>query len=328
MHDLAAVTAADPPRMAVLALFDLDGFKAYNDNFGHPAGDALLARLGGNLARTVEGSTSAYRMGGDEFCLLAVEPREEPQAFVERAAAALSESGERFRITSSHGAVQLPAEAAEPAEALRIADQRMYAHKRGGRRTSDETVHQVLLRVIDEHDGELRNHLDDVAQLAEAVGRELGLGEAELRDVRRAAALHDIGKVAIPDAILQAPRALTATEWQYMRQHTIIGERIISAAPEMLSVGAIVRSSHERFDGDGYPDQLAGEEIPLGSRIVAVCDAYDAMITTRAYRAALAPEVAIAELHRCAHSQFDPRVVAAFCAAIERVDSAAAVALS
>ena len=165
----------------------------------------------------------------------------------------------------------------------------MYANKRGGRRSTDEAVHQVLLRVAAEHDGDLPDHVDDVADMVAGVGRGLGLSGDELLEVRRAAALHDIGKVAIPDAILHAPRALTEDEWEYMRQHTIIGERIIAAAPELRGVGKIVRSSHERWDGGGYPDRLAGEEIPLGARIVAVCDAYDAMVTDRAYRGAAHP---------------------------------------
>jgi HD-GYP domain-containing protein (c-di-GMP phosphodiesterase class II) len=191
----------------------------------------------------------------------------------------------------------------------------MYAHKRGGRRSSEEAIHQVLLRVVGEHDGALLHHLDDVARLAEPVGRALELTSAELMDLCRAAALHDIGKVAIPDAILNAPRPLRPEEWEYMRQHTIIGARIIGAAPELLDVAAIVRSSHERYDGGGYPDGLAGEEIPLASRIVTVCDAYDAMTTTRPYRAALTADEALAELERCAGTQFDPKVVAAFATA-------------
>jgi hypothetical protein len=142
------------------------------------------------------------------------------------------------------------------------------------------------------------------------------LTEDALLEARRAAALHDIGKVAIPDAILQAPRALTEVEWAYMRRHTIIGERIIAAAPELRGVGRIVRSSHERWDGKGYPDGLAGEEIPLGARIVAVCDAYDAMITDRAYRRGRSSHEALEELRRCAGKQFDPVVVGAFAAAM------------
>ncbi|MEA2228525.1 MAG: hypothetical protein QOF04_2155, partial [Solirubrobacteraceae bacterium] len=151
----------------LLALFDLDGFKAYNDVFGHPAGDALLERLGARLAASLDGGGSAYRMGGDEFCVLAAPGRDGAQALVARAAAALSEHGESFEITCSHGMVMLDGESGDPADALRLADQRMYAHKRGGRPTSEETIHQVLLRVVGAHDGGLRDHVDDVARLAE-----------------------------------------------------------------------------------------------------------------------------------------------------------------
>jgi diguanylate cyclase (GGDEF)-like protein len=296
----------------VLALFDLDGFKSYNDAFGHPAGDALLERLGANLAATIVGAGSAYRMGGDEFCVLAPLAGGAADAIVARAATALSERGERFRVGCSYGTVVLDGTTVDAADALRVADQRMYANKRGGRPTSEETIHQVLLKVVGEHDGALRDHVDDVADLAEQVSRTLGFDDVEAAHVRRAAALHDVGKVAIPDEILHAPRKLTEDEWQYMRQHTIIGARIIGAAPELVPVAEIVRSSHERYDGAGYPDELAGEEIPLGARIVAVCDSFDAMTTTRAYREAMPVADALAELERCAGTQFDPRVVAAF----------------
>ena len=231
MRDLdERASHASAERPVLLALFDLDGFKTYNDTFGHPAGDALLARLGANLKDALGSSGSAYRMGGDEFCLLA---RADDPTLLERAAHALSESGGRFEIRCSYGAVTLSEARKDPVDALRVADQRMYANKRRGRRSNDEVVHQVLLRVAAEHDGDLHDHVEDVADLVGAVGRELGLDEAELLEVRRAAALHDIGKVAIPDAILHAPRALTEDEWGYMRQHTIIGERIIRAAPEL-----------------------------------------------------------------------------------------------
>jgi diguanylate cyclase (GGDEF)-like protein len=311
ISDLERIAAeATRERPVLLALFDLDGFKAYNDSFGHPAGDALLQRLGRNLAATLDGEGSAYRMGGDEFCVISAAP--DPDALLARAIAALSESGERFEIRTSCGSATLTGDDEDPMDALRLADQRMYANKRAGRRSTDETVHQVLLRVAAEHDGELSDHVNDVAAMVGALGREFGLEPDELVEVRRAAALHDIGKVAIPDAILHAPRALDDDEWEYMRRHTIIGERIISAAPELRSVGRIVRSSHERFDGCGYPDGLAGDEIPLASRIVAVCDAYDAMITDRAYRRGRPPHEALAELERCAGGQFDPAVVAAF----------------
>jgi diguanylate cyclase (GGDEF)-like protein/putative nucleotidyltransferase with HDIG domain len=297
-----------------LALFDLDGFKSYNDAFGHPAGDALLERLGSNLAAALGDTGRAYRMGGDEFCLLAPVADGDPERIARLAAAALSERGMRFDVGCSYGLVLL--DGGDPVEALRLADQRMYAHKGAGRRSPAESVHQVLMSVVDEHDGSLREHVDGVAALAERVAHRLGVEPGELAHLRRAAALHDIGKVAIPDAILHAPRGLTPEEWGYMHQHTVIGARIISAAPELLPVAEIVRSSHERWDGGGYPDQLAGEEIPLGARIVAVCDSFEAMTADRAYRAAMSEADALAELRRCAGTQFDPRVVAAFEAAL------------
>jgi two-component system, cell cycle response regulator len=316
LRDLEAAAVTElPGHSHVLGLFDLDGFKSYNDAFGHPAGDALLERLGRTLAATLDGRGGAYRMGGDEFCVLALVRDGEADALIAEAATALTERGERFDIGCSHGTVVLE-RVGDPAEALRLADQRMYADKHGGRQTREEMVHQVLLRVLGEHDGALRDHVDDVALLAEQVARRLGLDDRETADVRRAAALHDIGKVAIPDDILNAPRALTEDEWEYMRQHTIIGARIIGAAPEMARVAEMVRSSHERWDGGGYPDGLAGTDVPLGSRIVSVCDTFDAMTTTRAYRGARPVEEALVELDRCAGSQFDPAVVAAFVAVL------------
>src|SRR3954454_1636642 len=320
-----AADADEPAGRHVLALFDLDGFKSYNDAFGHPAGDALLERLGANLAAAVAGDGSAYRMGGDEVCLLARAGDGDADGIVARAALTLSERGGSFSVGCSYGTVVLEGEALRPSEALRIADQRMHANKGSSRRSNEETIHQVLLSVVGEHDGALRDHVDDVADLAEQVSRELGLADDAVAHVRRAAALHDVGKVAIPDEILHAPRSLTEDEWGYMRQHTLIGARIIGAAPEMQPVAEIVRSSHERWDGGGYPDALAGEDIPLGARIVAVCDSYAAMTTTRAYRGAMSVADALAELERCVGAQFDPRVVAAFQTVLAERPTAAAV---
>jgi len=132
----------------------------------------------------------------------------------------------------------------------------------------------------------------------------------------QAAALHDVGKVAIPDAILDKPGPLDETEWEFMRTHTLIGERILAEAPSLAEAAKIVRSSHERHDGGGYPDGLAGEEIPLAARIVAVCDSFDAMTSDRPYRTAMSTEGALSELHNCSGTQFDPVVLAAFVKAL------------
>ena len=295
-----------------LALFDLDGFKLYNDTFGHPAGDALLERLGGRLERFADSKGHAYRLGGDEFCLLAECTAAEVDAISAGAAAALSERGEGFAIGASQGNVLLPSEAGSVKEAMQLADRRMYANKVSERASAGSQSRDVLLTALRERQPQLAEQAVDVAELALAVAEELGM-EAEQRDeTYRAAQLHETGKMAIPDAILNKPGPLEDSEWEFVRRHTLIGERIIASAAALVPVARLVRSSGERWDGSGYPDSLRGEQIPLGARVVAVCDAYAAMVSERPYSVAMRPPRALEELRRSAGSQFDPRVVAAF----------------
>jgi two-component system, cell cycle response regulator len=323
--DLATgLRGVTPERPLLLMLFDLNGFKAYNDTYGHPAGDALLARLGASLTDAVQGEGGAYRMGGDEFCVLATTPPARHDEIASASRAALSESGDGFHITAALGTAVLDRPDADPADALRVADRRMYAEKNGRRASAGGQSTAVLLRVLAERSPDLGAHVDGVALLAEQTAFELGMGEEQRTAIRQAATLHDIGKAAIPDAILDKPGPLDEDEWAFMRRHTIIGERIMQAAPALSAAAPLVRSSHESLDGTGYPDGLAGEEIPLGARVVAVCDAYDAMTSHRAYRRALSYDDALAELRRCAGTQFDPDVVRAFIATLERTDLSAA----
>ena len=161
------------------------------------------------------------------------------------------------------------------------------------------------------------DHLLGVAELAAAVARKLGLSAAEVEDVRLGASLHDVGKMAIPDAILTKPGSPSAEEWRYVRNHPAAGERILGAAPALGGVARLVRASHERFDGRGYPDGLAGDEIPLGARIIFVCDAFDAIIGSRPYRDASTVAEALEEIRNCAGTQFDPTVVEAFSAVMQ-----------
>jgi diguanylate cyclase (GGDEF)-like protein len=300
------------PRPATFAFFDLDGFKGYNDTFGHAAGDMLLDRLAGRLAAAAEGHGRAYRLGGDEFCVLLDDHVAVDDDRMLACVAALQEQGEGFKVGASCGAVTIPDEADNATHALQLADQRMYAAKRGSRTSSRRQTRDVLLQVLREREPELHRHLHGVAALAAAVARRLELDAEALDEVTRAAELHDIGKIAIPDDILHKPATLDADEWELMRQHTIIGDRILGAAPAMRPVAEIVRASHERWDGTGYPDGLAGERIPLGARIVSVCDAFHAMTSPRPYQPTLTDEQALAELRRCAGTQFDPDVVEAF----------------
>jgi diguanylate cyclase (GGDEF)-like protein len=312
MVDLEDAVSASPPEAMVLALFDLDGFKAYNDSFGHPAGDDLLRRLGGKLGAAVEPYGCAYRLGGDEFCVLAATRELPAEAICEAAEAALSERGKGFAVTASWGKVLIPVEVTTPTDALRVADRRMYAKK--GRRADSvrSQTRGVLLRMLHEREPDLERHLDGVARLAAAFGKALALDAEEQDVVVRAAELHDIGKIAIPDEILHKGADLTADEWELMRKHPIIGQRILGAASAMGPVADVVRSTHERWDGGGYPDRLAGREIPLGARIIFVCDAFNAMTEGRAYRAPLSRGEALEELRRGAGTQFDPRLVDTF----------------
>ncbi|MEA2123747.1 MAG: hypothetical protein QOI80_529, partial [Solirubrobacteraceae bacterium] len=305
----------------VLALFDLDGFKQYNDSFGHPAGDALLTRLGSRLLAAVEGQATAYRMGGDEFCVLTSIAARDIPGLMAACAEALSEVGEAFTIGCSFGRAAIPDEAITPDAALQLADQRMYDEK-VGRASSSRQSTDVLLTVLNERNPELLQHLTKVAGLAEEVAHRLRVPEPDIKWIRIAAELHDVGKMAIPDAILHKPGPLSDDEWVFMRRHTLIGERIIRSAPSLAPAAQLVRSSHERYDGAGYPDGLRSEEIDIGAGIIAVCDAYDAMVDDRIYSPAVSPEAALVELRRCAATQFDPAVVDAFAVTL-RVSAAA-----
>ena len=319
VSDLEAQLAhADVAQPRALLLFDLDGFKEYNDAFGHPAGDDLLVRLARRLADAVASGGQAYRLGGDEFCVLVSPSGHGIDPILAACTAALHERGEGFEVTSSFGVVMLPEEADTPTLALQLADRRMYARKGERRMSAGRQSRDVLLRTLSERRPDLHVRLRDIGELALAVGRELHMGPEGLDEVGRAAELHDIGKIAVPDAILDKPGPLDPVEWSFMRRHPLIGERILLAAPALRPVARLVRSSHERWDGGGYPDGLTGDEIPLGARVVAVCDAFNAMTTDRPYRESVTESDAIEELRACAGTQFDPMVVDAFCRVISR----------
>ena len=229
----------------LLSLFDLNGFKAYNDSFGHPAGDALLSRLGAALAQAVAGRGRAYRLGGDEFCVLAPVGPEGPEATVAIAQAALSEEGAGFHIDASHGTVLLPEDTRDAEEALRIVDQRMYANKRSGRRSADQQSKDVLIRALHERRPELRNHSEALTRLVESVTEQLGMEFSERQATIQAAELHHVGTVAIPDAILHKQGALTDDEQKFLNRASTISERIIAAAPALTEVANIIRSVQE-----------------------------------------------------------------------------------
>jgi diguanylate cyclase (GGDEF)-like protein len=299
---------------AFLWFFDLNGFKSYNDSFGHVAGDSLLERLGRRLRDAIGQRGAVYRLGGDEFCVLISTRVENPHALFLQAREALSERGGAFTVTAAAGALEIPREAADPTQALRLADQHMYREKATSRGGAAELITCVLHAALAQRHPDLGEHSDDVAGDVELLARTIGLDEETISLIIKAGDLHDVGKLGIPDEIITRPGPLSETEWAFMKQHTVMGEQIIAAAgPSLQRIGPLVRASHERWDGKGYPDGLAGEEIPLGARIITICDSFRAMLDERSYKDAMSVQDALAELRRCAGTQFDPHLVEVFC---------------
>jgi two-component system, cell cycle response regulator len=315
-----ACEKATPDEPLAVIIFDLNGFKHYNDTFGHPAGDALLARLGRSLETAIVGGC-AYRLGGDEFCVLVSCRNDTAEAITNRLIPALSDRGEGFTIGTAAGWSIVPSEETTPSAALRRADVRMYENKNIGRVPgSGRLTDSVLLKTLGRTDNELQIHHSGVAALAQKLSNRLQLSPVESQLVGLAAELHDVGKEAVPDDVLSKPGPLDEDERALVRQHTIIGQRILGVSPALNYIARLVRSSHEFIDGTGYPDGLSGDQIPLGARVVAVCDAFDAMVSERSYKDTMSVEEAIAELRRCSGTQFDADVVEAFATIVQDRD--------
>jgi diguanylate cyclase (GGDEF)-like protein len=305
--DLAPLLADRRQPRAELSLYLLDGLKRYNDAYGRACGDALLTWLARKLRDAVGDAGSVYRMRGGEFAVLARGGEEATSSVRRTAAEALVEAGEGFVISASAGEVVVPEEAHTVSEVLKLADHRAQAQRHATRGESDHQPPDDLLDAAT-----AAKSWFDVAELASAVGRRLDIPAVQLDDIAAAANLRDIGNMAVPAEVLGRPGGLPEEEWQFIRLHTLVGERLLAADFGMEEVARLVRSSHERWDGHGYPDGLRGGAIPLGSRIVFVCSAFDDMTSERAHRPALEPEEAIEQLENGAGSQFDPEVVQAF----------------
>jgi diguanylate cyclase (GGDEF)-like protein len=316
-----------------LALLDVDDFKHVNDTYGHPAGDDLLVQLA-DLLDTVE-HAEAFRFGGDEFAILFALDEMASYRAVEqvqhRLARAQTPGGP---VTISVGIASYPAHASSAEELQRTADGALYWSKRHGKNRSclySPTVVRVyspeeleraterearlraaknLVRFVDARDPSTASHSEIVSTLSEAIGIELGLDPETVERLRLAGLLHDLGKIGLPDAVLRAPRALTAEEFAIVRRHPEFGHALLDGLG-VEPVDEWVLHHHEHFDGSGYPSGLAGEEIPLGARIILVADAFEAITADRPYRRAQSPDAALAELHANAGTQFDPDVVAA-----------------
>lgn len=305
--DLDSLIEAGAPTTLLLAR--IDGFAAYDAAFGHRAGDALLVRLADELRRAVRDEGVAYRPSGTTFCVLTTEDARSIDNLERRLAGALTVQGSGFAVAASCGRVTLPGEATDGAEALRLADARAdLARRAADPKPRDASPTSALAEAL----ALTGDHALGACELAEAVAKRMGLPPLERAHVRLAAQLSGLGKLAIPDTLLRKAGALTDAELEYVRDHPVIAERILLRARGLEAVAAIVRSSREHVDGSGRPDGLAASDIPIGSRIVSVCDAFDAMLSHRPWRPAMSTDAALAELRVGAGTQFDDAVVDAF----------------
>jgi hypothetical protein len=287
-------------------VFALDGFKDYNDAYGDACGDALLAWLARKLAGAVGEHAIPYRMRGGTFALLAQGPENFTAPLRDAAVAALHEIGEGFHISCGVGAATVPTEATAPGPAFELALRRAHSHrsekpKPGLRAPANPTEALRLVRPR-----------YDMAALARRIARRLNVPPTDVEQLEAAVHLCDVGTLAVPREIMGRAGKLPEHEWRFILLHTLVGERLLAASLGMEPVAGLVRASHERWDGTGYPDGLAGEQIPLGSRIVFVCSAFHDMTSERPHQPALEPAEALAELERGAGTQFDPNVVEAF----------------
>ena len=322
-----------------LIILDLDSFKAFNDSYGHLAGDELLRQFGNIMRSTIRSADEAFRYGGDEFAILL------PQTSIKDA----DEVAERIRsriaseieladtpVTASFGLASWPVDGIGIDEIITAADMALYyAKQSGGNQT--HTISEILppslepatkpdiqqdqgalsiiytlAAAVDAKDHYAHNHSQKVKEYAAALAKSLNLEPADIARLSTCALLHDIGKIGISNEILNKASELDAKEWEVIKSHIQLGAEIVSHVPQLASCLPAILYHHERYDGSGYPLGLKGEAIPLEARILGIVDAFAAMTSARAYRDALSSEEALEELRKGAGKQFDPNLVEAF----------------
>lgn len=314
-------------------LLDIDRFKAINDRHGHAVGDAVLIQTAERVRRAIRTQDAVARIGGEEFLVL-LHGISDAEALRRVGEAVRREVGEdpievdgtAIEVSVSVGAALSGREHTARESLLAAADRALYAAKHSGRdrvvlpgdpATTDPVasdtpqlrIARAMALATCARQGVAEQHLFEVAALAAAVAATMAAGPVLIERCRMAGLVHDVGKIAVPDDVLLKPGALDDAEWEQMRNHTVVGEQMVRRMPELTAVGPAVRHHHERVDGTGYPDGLAGDAIPLEARIIAAVDAYSAMTEQRPYRSARASAEAVAELWASAGTHLDEGVV-------------------
>lgn len=299
-----------------LLICDVDGLKLINDALGHAAGDTVLRHISSILRQSFTSGDVVARIGGDEFAVLlygATERNfEDACSHIRRQLDAYNRQNTMFPISLSLGYAVSQQFPADMDTLFKAADTNMYREKLHQKQSAKNSIVQALIKALEARDYLTEGHGDRLQDIVEVFAKSIGLPEHQIADLRLLAHFHDIGKVGIPDHILFKPGPLTPEEWIIMRQHTDIGYRIASSVPDLAPIANWILSHHERWNGQGYPQGLSGEKIPLACRILALADTYDAMTNDRPYRKAASSNEAFAELERFSGTQFDPNLTRKF----------------
>jgi diguanylate cyclase (GGDEF)-like protein len=330
----------------LLLMLDLDNFRPINERHGHRVGDRVLLELSRKFRSQLREIDLVARFGGDQFAMIlphtfekgGLEVAERLRRNIAAWVFPLSTSAE-VRLTVSMGLCSYPQDGMSPPEMIEAAQKALgFAKAMGGNQvqlardlpnresvgnvvslphSGREAIVRSLAAAVDVRDGYTREHSHLVSDLSAAIARRIGLPSSDVARISVGALLHDVGKIGVPDAILAKEGDLSPEEWECVREHPELGRRILEQAPELMDVMPLVFHHQERWDGTGYPQQLQGEDIPLGARIIAAADAYHAIRSDRPYRTGRTHREAMRELRRCSGEQFDPRVVEALLAVLD-----------
>jgi len=306
-----------------LILADINGLKLINDAFGHKKGDEILIGAAKIFKECFRKEDIVSRWGGDEFCMILPNTDEQTALKIaERIQNKFSENFiDNFELSLSFGVSTKTSEDTSYEEIVKMTEDKMFRHKLMNKQSAHSNIITSLCKALEERNYETLEHAHRMSVYAGIIGKELALDQEKLDELSLLAALHDIGKISISDNIVLKPGKLTAEEFEIMKKHSEVGYRIAKSTPELKAIAKGILTHQERWDGTGYPLQLKGEEIPLIARIIAVVDAFDAMVSDRPYRSALSVEKAIEELKTGAGTQFDKNIVEKFLGIIKRFDN-------